>query len=62
MCVNYLFAVPLALGLLLGPADMGVKAIYLGLGIGLGVMTVIEAVVLHFRTWTKTESVEEGLT
>lgn len=61
MCVNYLFAVPLALGLLLGPAQMGVKAIYLGLGIGLGVMTVIEAVVLHLRTWLRTETAEDAL-
>ena len=40
MGVNYLFAVPLALGLLLGPADMGVKAIYLGLGVGLSLIHI----------------------
>lgn len=51
MSVNYLYGVPLALGLLLGPANMGVNAIYLALGSGLGLMTVIEAVVVRLRSW-----------
>lgn len=51
MTVNYLFAVPLALYLELGDPDMGIRGLWLSLGIALALITVIESLVTKARSW-----------
>ncbi|KAK4497616.1 hypothetical protein PRZ48_010269 [Zasmidium cellare] len=55
--VNYLYAVPLALLLELGPPKLGIRGLWIGLGSGLAIITVVEAVVV----WSKLRKNSNGL-
>ena len=48
---NYLYAVPLALFLELGPPAMGISGVWLSLGSGLALISVCEGAVLRYRSW-----------
>lgn len=49
--VNYVYAVPLALFLELGPPALGVRGVWLSLGSGLALISIIEGCVLRYRSW-----------
>ncbi|KAF2160645.1 hypothetical protein M409DRAFT_70377 [Zasmidium cellare ATCC 36951] len=47
--VNYIYAVPLALLLELGSPKLGIRGLWIGLGSGLAIITVVEAVVVWLK-------------
>jgi MATE family multidrug resistance protein len=50
-CVNYLYAVPLALYLELGPLRLGLSGLWIALSSGLALLTVVETVVIMVLDW-----------
>lgn len=55
--VNYIYAVPLSLLLELGPPKLGIRGLWIGLGSGLAIITVVEAIVV----WLKLRSPSNGV-
>jgi multidrug resistance protein, MATE family len=52
-CVNYFYAVPLALYLELGPPRMGLSGLWIALGSGLGLLTTIETLITKSMNWQR---------
>ena len=50
---NYLYAVPLALVLELGPPEMGNQGLWMAIASGLALIAVVEAAVIRARSWDK---------
>lgn len=57
-CVNYIYAVPLALFLQLGPPGMGLRGLWVGLGSGLAMLTAVETLITKSIDWQR--SVEDA--
>jgi MATE family, multidrug and toxin extrusion protein len=51
--VNYIYAVPLALVLELGPLQLGLPGLWMALGSGLLLTSAIEAVIIKYRDWNR---------
>ena len=51
LIVYYLYAVPLALALELGPLKLGLYGLWAALGSGLMVLTVVQSVILRIMNW-----------
>ena len=56
MSINYLYAVPLSIFLELGPPQMGISGLWIGLGSALFLTTVIEA----FAIWRRLAKTTDG--
>ena len=50
---NYLYAVPLALLLELGPPHLGVRGLWMAIASGLVLIAVVELVVIKIRSWDR---------
>ena len=50
---NYLYAVPLALVLELGPPHLGLRGLWIGISTGLALVAVVELLVIKIRRWDK---------
>jgi MATE family multidrug resistance protein len=50
---NYLYAVPLALVLELGPPHLGLRGLWMAISSGLALIAVIELLVIKIRSWHK---------
>jgi len=50
---NYLYAVPLALLLELGPPHLGLRGLWMAISTGLALIAVVELTVIKMRSWDK---------
>ena len=50
---NYLYAVPLALVLELGPPDLGIRGLWMAIASGLALIAISEGLVIKTRSWDK---------
>ena len=50
---NYLYAVPLALLLELGPPHLGLRGLWMAIASGLALIAVVELIVIKIRTWDR---------
>ena len=51
--LNYLYAVPLALVLELGPPHLGLRGLWMAISSGLALIAVVELAVIKMRSWDK---------
>lgn len=51
--INYLYAVPLALMLELGPLHLGLRGLWMAISSGFALIAVMELFVIKIRSWSK---------
>lgn len=52
-CINYIYVVPLALYLELGPPRLGLHGLWISLGSGLALTTIIEGLITKVMNWQR---------